>query len=66
MLKLPNNKTEEDFDAHFQNEIWLEAAKEICQRHHISFSKIRRAGGSEHIVFFVDDSRSRQSATRIF
>lgn len=47
---------EKDFDEHHQNEVWLDAAKEICRRHRISCSKIRRAGGSEHIVFFVDDA----------
>ncbi|HMS39863.1 MAG TPA: aminoglycoside phosphotransferase family protein [Pyrinomonadaceae bacterium] len=49
-------KTEEDFDAHHQSEIWLDVAKEICRRHRISFNKIERASGSEHIVFFVDDA----------
>ncbi len=36
-------------------EIWLEAAKEICRRHRISFSELKRANSSDHIVFFVDD-----------
>lgn len=44
-------QTEEDFDKLHQNEIWLDAAKEICHRHRVSFDKIARAGGSEHIVF---------------
>lgn len=56
MTKFSSIQIEEDFDAHRQSEIWLEAAKEICRRHHVSYSEIRRAGGSEHIVFFVDDA----------
>ena len=48
-------KTEKDFDAYFQNEIWLKAAKQICQRHQISFSKIERGNSSDHVVFLIDD-----------
>lgn len=55
-MKFSRIKSEKDFDAHFKNQIWFEAAKEICRRHQISFSRLERAGGSEHIVFFIDDS----------
>lgn len=55
LITLPA-KTKEDFDAHQQSEIWLDVAKEICRWHRISFDEIKRAGGSEHIVFFINDA----------
>ena len=55
-MKFPQIIAEKDFDAQFQSEIWLDAAKEICLRHRVSFTEIKRAGGSEHIVFFVNDT----------
>lgn len=48
-------QTEKDFDECHQSEIWLDVAKEICRRHQFAFDQITRAGGSEHIVFFIDD-----------
>lgn len=54
-MKFTLIQTKEDFEANFQNEIWLEAAKEICDRHRVSFDEIKRAGGSEHIVFLIDE-----------
>lgn len=56
IMKFSVLKSEKDFDAHFQSPIWVDAAKEICWRHRVSFNEIERAGGSEHIVFFVDDN----------
>lgn len=53
---IPFIQSEKDFDALFQSEIWLDISKEICRRHRISFSRLERAGGSEHIVFFIDSS----------
>lgn len=55
-MKWSSIETEKDFDEQHKSEIWFEAAKEICKRHRVSFDKIERAGGSEHIVFFVDDT----------
>lgn len=55
MIKLPRIKTEKDFDEHFQSEIWVEAAKEICRRHQIFYTEIKRANSSDHIVFLIDD-----------
>lgn len=54
-MLFPKINSEKDFDALFSSEIWLDAAREICKRHRVSFKTIERAGGSEHIVFFVDD-----------
>jgi hygromycin-B 7''-O-kinase len=49
-------KTDDDFDENFLGEIWLEAAREICIRHSISFIELRRANSSDHVVFAIDDS----------
>ena len=56
MLKLPNINNEEDFDEHFQSQIWLVAAHEICRRRRISFAELKRAERGEHIVFLINDS----------
>lgn len=55
-MKFPNTKTEKDFDAHFQSEIWREIANQICLRHQISFDEIKRANSSDHIVFLIDEN----------
>lgn len=56
MLKFPIIKCKEEFDEHFQSRIWLDAAKQICRRHKISFAELKRSEGGEHIVFLLDDS----------
>lgn len=48
--------TNEDFTAHFQSEIWIEAAKQICQKHKIFYTQLKRGTSSDHIVFLIDDS----------
>lgn len=53
-MNFPQIQTKEDFEANFQSEIWLDAAEEICRKHRIAFDEIKRAGGSEHIVFLID------------
>ena len=55
MPKLPLLKTEKDFDAHFQNEFWLDVARQICRRHSISSDELKRANSSDHVVFLIDD-----------
>jgi aminoglycoside phosphotransferase len=55
-MKFPEIKSEKDFDAHFDSGIWLDIAKEICQRHKVSFNRLERADSSDHIVFYIDDS----------
>ena len=56
MLKFPIiHSNKEDFDKHFQSQIWFEAAREICRRHQIYFTELKRSPNGEHIVFFVDD-----------
>jgi hygromycin-B 7''-O-kinase len=53
---LPEIISNEDFTAHFQSEIWTDAARQICRRHKISFSELRRGASSDHIVFLLDAS----------
>ncbi len=54
-MKFPILKNKEDFDKHFQSQIWLDTAKQICQRHQIYFTELERLENGEHIVFLVDD-----------
>lgn len=56
MLKFPVINNKEDFDKHFQSQIWFDAAHEICRRHRISFAELKRTEQGEHIVFLIDDS----------
>lgn len=55
MLIFPNFENAQDFDAHFQSAIWLDAAKEICRRERVSFSEIKRLNSSDHVVFAIDE-----------
>ncbi len=55
MKKLPHTATDEDFDAHFESDVWLDAAREICLRHRISFDEIKRAASTDHVVFLIGD-----------
>ncbi len=55
-MKFPIIKNKEEFDEHFQSRIWLDAAKQICRRHQISFNRLKRSENGEHIVFLIDDS----------
>lgn len=54
-MNFPDIKTEQDFNAHFQSEAWFDAAKQICLRHNIFPDEIKRAGGTDHIVFLLGD-----------
>jgi len=56
MLKFPIINSKEDFDEHFQSQVWFEAANKICRRHGISFVELKRTEQGEHIVFLIDDS----------
>lgn len=55
-MKFPIIATEQDFEAHLKMEVWFDAAREICGRHGVSYTSLRRSGHSEHVVFFVDRS----------
>jgi aminoglycoside phosphotransferase len=52
-MKLPKP---EQFSLKFKDEIWREAAKEICRKHKISFSNLLRAEHGESIVFLADEN----------
>lgn len=56
MLKFPKIDNKRDFDEHFQSEIWLDVSKQISQKHRISFTDLKRANSSDHVVFLIDDS----------
>jgi hygromycin-B 7''-O-kinase len=45
-----------DFDKYFQDEVWIDVAKQICKRQQISFDSLKRTTSSDHIVFSIDDS----------
>lgn len=55
-MKFPLITTKQEFDEHFRNEIWFDAARQICLRHSISFNSLIRSEHGEHIVFLVDDA----------
>ncbi len=54
-MKFPSIQNSKDFDAHLHDEIWLEAARQICSRHTISIAEMKRAAQGEHIVFLIDE-----------
>lgn len=51
-MKLPKH---EDYALKFKDEIWREAAENICRKHGISFPNLTRAEQGESIVFLVDE-----------
>ena len=55
-MSFPIISTNEEFSQHFQSDIWIDAAKKICQRHKISFFELKRSPSSDHIVFLIDNS----------
>lgn len=55
-MRLPQIITNEDFSSHFQSEIWLDIAKQICQKHKFTFTSLERGNSSDHIVFLIDNS----------
>ena len=56
MNKIPAIKSNKDFDEHFDSKIWSSLALEICRRHGLEFSELRRLSSSDHIVFSIDKS----------
>ncbi|HKC64273.1 MAG TPA: aminoglycoside phosphotransferase family protein [Pyrinomonadaceae bacterium] len=43
-----------DYDLHFNDGVWLQAAAAICARHNLTYSNLRRSPLGENIIFFVD------------
>lgn len=54
-LQTAGIKSAEDFEKHFHNDLWREAAEHICRRHHIAFDTLSRSPQGENIVFFADE-----------
>lgn len=55
-MKFPSITTKQEFEAYYENDVWFDAARQICERHKISCANLRRAEKSEHIIFLIDDS----------
>ncbi|HYP51039.1 MAG TPA: hypothetical protein VEQ34_08875, partial [Pyrinomonadaceae bacterium] len=53
LLKIPSAEFYKRTD--FYSDAWQAAATEICLRHKIAFSELRRAEQGENIIFFVDE-----------
>jgi aminoglycoside phosphotransferase (APT) family kinase protein len=51
-MKFPEPR---DFEALFNDPIWIKVGAEICLRHRIAFRDINRSGHGESVVLFVDD-----------
>lgn len=54
-LKLPVISTAADYHRHFHDDVWRQVAAEICVRHNLSYSTLRRSPQGENIIFFVDE-----------
>ena len=55
-MKFPVITTKQEFDEHFRNDVWANAARQICRRHDVSFKDLKRSEHGEHIVFLIDDN----------
>lgn len=55
-VKLPTINNETDYNKHFRDDAWQEAAAIICERHKISYDSLIRSSQGENAIFFVDDS----------
>ncbi len=55
MMKIPPISTAQEFNTQLKNEFWTEIAAAICQRHKVFYSVLRRAEGSENVVFLIDN-----------
>ncbi len=53
-VKFPVINSEQEFVRYYKSDIWVNVAEQICERHGISYTVLKRAVDSEHIIFFVD------------
>lgn len=53
-LKLPVVTDAADYERHFNEGVWQQAAALICARHRLSYQSLRRSSLGENIIFFVD------------
>jgi len=54
-LKLPAITDAADYELHFKDGVWQQAASAICERHHLPAASLRRSQEGENIIFFVDE-----------
>ena len=54
-MKLPVIIDAADYETHFHDAVWQQAAAAICSRHHLSYTSLRRSPQGENIIFFVDE-----------
>lgn len=55
MMQLPLIANADDYDHHFKDEMWQQAAAIICARHNLNHAHLRRSQHGENIIFFVDE-----------
>jgi hygromycin-B 7''-O-kinase len=53
-LNLPVITDAADYESHFNQDVWQQAAASICARHNLSYTSLRRSQQGENIIFFVD------------
>jgi hygromycin-B 7''-O-kinase len=53
-LNLPVVADVPQYESHFHDGVWQQAAAAICARHHLPYARLRRAPQGENIVFFID------------
>lgn len=54
-LNLPVIADASDYESHFNDHAWQQAAAVICARHDLPSSSLRRSQQGENIIFFVDE-----------
>ncbi|MCA1593091.1 MAG: aminoglycoside phosphotransferase family protein [Acidobacteria bacterium] len=54
-LKLPSATDPAGYERHFRDDVWREAAAEICARHRLPYASLRRSTLGENIIIFVDE-----------
>jgi hygromycin-B 7''-O-kinase len=54
-LNLPVVANASDYELHFNDSVWPQAAAVICARHDLPHSSLRRSQQGENIIFFVDE-----------
>jgi hygromycin-B 7''-O-kinase len=55
-MNLPVIASAADYDLHFNDELWLQAASLICARHRLPQTNLRRSLLGENIIFFTDSA----------
>ncbi len=54
-LNLPLITDAADYELHFKDGVWQQAARAICKRHHLPDASLRRSQQGENIIFFLDE-----------